>query len=71
MKKSDLTLIVCLLLILTLIINGISGFIQVRLDLHRTTIHKYSAYSTLSLSLIHIVLHFNKLITYIKNVLRR
>ena len=71
MKKSDLTLIVCLLLILTLIINGISGFIQVRLDLHRTTIHKYSAYSTLSLSLIHIVLHFNKLIAYIKNVLRR
>jgi len=70
-KKSDLTVIVSLFLVLTLISTGISGFIQVKLDLHRLVIHKYSAYSTLALAFIHVVLHFKRLIQYIKGVLRK
>ena len=71
MKKPDISFIVCFLLILALVITGISGFIQVKLDLHRTTIHKFSAYSTLSLSLVHILINFRKFINYVKNAFRK
>ena len=71
MKKPDISFIVCFLLILALVVTGISGFIQVKLDLHRTTIHKFSAYSTLSLSLVHILINFRKFINYVKNAFRK
>ncbi len=71
MKKSNVGLIVCLLLLLMLMTTGISGFIQVKLDLHRTTIHKFSAYSTLALAAIHILLHFKEIIKRVKNVFKR
>lgn len=71
MKKSDVCLIVCLFLILLLMGTGISGFIQVKLDLHRTTIHKFSAYATLSLAAIHIILHFKEIINRVKNLFKR
>jgi len=70
-KKSDVCLIICLFLILMLMSTGISGFIQVKLDLHRTTIHKFSAYSTLSLAAIHVSLHFKEIINRVKNLFRR
>ncbi len=71
MKKPDISFIVCFLLILALAVTGISGFIQVKLDLHRTTIHKFSAYSTLSLSLVHILINFRKFINYAKKAFRK
>ena len=71
MKKSNVSIIVCLLLILMLMSTGISGFIQVKLDLHRTTIHKFSAYSTLSLAAIHVLLHFKEIINRVKIVFKR
>ena len=71
MKKSDVSLIICLFLIMMLMSTGISGVIQVKLDLHRTTIHKYSAYSTLSLSAIHILLHFKEIIKRARNLFKR
>lgn len=71
MKKSDVCLIICLFLILMLISTGISGFIQVKLDLHRTTIHKFSAYSTLSLAAIHVLLHLKEIIKRVKIVFKR
>ena len=71
MKKSDVCLIICLFLILMLISTGISGFIQVKLDLHRTTIHKFSAYSTLSLAAIHALLHLKEIIKRVKIVFKR
>jgi len=70
-KKSNVSIIVCLLLILMLMSTGISGFIQVKLDLHRTTIHKFSAYSTLSLAAIHVLLHFKEIINRVKIVFKR
>ena len=71
MKKSDVCLIIFIFLILMLISTGISGFIQVKLDLHRTTIHKFSAYSTLSLAAIHVLLHFEEIVNRVKNVFKR
>ena len=71
MKKSDVCLIIFLFLILMLISTGISGFIQVKLDLHRTTIHKFSAYSTLSLAAIHVLLHLKEIIKRVKIVFKR
>jgi hypothetical protein len=70
-KKSDVCLIICLFLILMLMSTGISGFIQVKLDLHRTTIHKFSAYFTLSLAAIHVLLHFEEIVNRVKNVFKR
>jgi len=77
-KKSDVCLIMCLFLILMLMSTGISGFIQVKLDLHRTTIHKFSAYATLSLAAIHdlsptihVSLHFKEILNRVKNLFRR
>ena len=71
MKKSDVCLIVCLSLILLLMSTGISGLIQVKLDLHRTTIHKFSAYATLSLAAVHILLHVKEIINRIKHLFKR
>lgn len=71
MKKSDVCLIIFIFLILMLISTGISGFIQVKLDLHRTTIHKFSAYSTLSLAAIHVLLHLKEIIKRVKIVFKR
>ncbi len=71
MKKSDVCLIICLFLILMLMSTGISGFIQVKLDLHRMTIHKFSAYFTLSLAAIHVLLHFEEIVNRVKNVFKR
>ena len=70
MKKSDFFLVICLFLILMLMSTGISGFIQVKLDLHRTTIHKFSAYFTLSLAAIHVLLHFKEIVNRVKNLFK-
>lgn len=71
MKKSDAGLIVCLLLMLMLASTGMSGFIQVKLDLHRITIHKYSAYAALLLAAVHVLLHLKGMINRVRNLFKR
>lgn len=71
MRKSEAGLMVCLFLILMLVSTGISGYIQVKLDLHRSTIHTYSAYTALSLAAVHVLLHLKGMVNRIKNLFKR
>ncbi len=68
LKRADVSVIFCLLLFLVAALTGLTGYLQVRLDLHRFVPHKYLAYSTLLLTLLHVVLNGKKVIRVLKRI---
>lgn len=59
----------CTLLFFSIALTGLTGYLQVRLDLHRFVFHKYLAYTTLILTLLHVGLHWNRIRGYVKQFL--
>jgi len=66
MKREDVNYAIGFLLLLSISITGITGYIQTQLDLRKFVPHRYFAYATLSLAAVHIYLNVGKLWRYIR-----
>ena len=71
MKREDVSYTISLLLLLSIGITGITGYIQSQLELRRFIPHRYFAYVTLGLAAVHIYLNAGKLWRYIRRKLKR
>ena len=69
-QRVNISFALCFLLFLCIALTGLTGYLQVKLDIHRFVFHKYLAYSTLSLTLLHILLNWKKVWGYVKRLLR-
>jgi hypothetical protein len=70
-KREDINYIVSFLLLLSIIITGMTGYIQSQLELRRFVPHRYFAYVTLGLAAIHVCLNAGKLWRYARRKLKR
>ncbi len=61
----------CFFLFLCIALTGITGYLQVRLDLHRFVLHKYAAYASLWATGLHIFAHWKKVRGYIRKMTGR
>lgn len=66
MKREDITFAVSILLLISIIITGLSGYIQSEWELRKFVPHRYLAYTTLFLTAVHVALHAGKLWRYLK-----
>jgi hypothetical protein len=71
MKREDISYIVGILLIFSITITGMLGYIQSQLELRKFVPHRYFAYTTLSLAAIHVYLNFDKVMRFIRRKLKR
>ena len=68
-QRADISFALCLLLFLCIALTGLTGYLQVTLDLHRFVYHKYLAYSTLFLTVLHTLINWKKVWGYVKRLL--
>ena len=66
MKRGDITIILSLLLLVSLAVTGLLGYIQSELELRRFVPHRYFAYATLILAGIHVALHWRKVWRFLR-----
>jgi len=71
MKRQDINYAISFLLLLSIAITAITGYIQAQLDLRRFVPHRYFAYVTLGLIVIHIYFNAGKLLRYIHGKFKR
>lgn len=65
MKRTDINYIVVVLLLFSIIITGLLGYIQSQLELRKFVPHRYFAYTTLCLTAVHIYLNAGKVWRYL------
>jgi predicted membrane channel-forming protein YqfA (hemolysin III family) len=70
-KRVDINYIISLLLLFSMVITGITGYIQSQLDLRKFVPHRYFAYVTLGLVGIHVCLNAGKIWRYIRRKFKR
>lgn len=59
--------ILSLLLLLSIALTGIMGYIQSSLELRRFVPHKYFAYATLTLAAVHVVLNIKTIVRFLRS----
>ncbi|MHC4122745.1 MAG: hypothetical protein ACYSSI_04165 [Planctomycetota bacterium] len=64
MKRRDINYFISLLLLISVIITGLTGYIQSQLELRRFVPHRYFAYTTLVLAAVHIYLNASRIWRY-------
>ncbi len=70
MKRAHLDAAVSILLLLSLCVTGVLGFLQSELELRRFVPHRYAAYATLFLAVLHIYMKGGDLWRYIWRMAR-
>ncbi|MHC4457605.1 MAG: hypothetical protein ACYS0I_11035 [Planctomycetota bacterium] len=65
MKREDINYVISLLLLFSICITGMTGYIQSQLELRKFVPHRYFAYATLCLAAVHVYLNVGKLWRYI------
>ena len=71
MKREDISYTVSLLLLFSVSVTGLTGYIQSQLELRKFVPHRYFAYATLCLAVVHVYLDAPKLWRYIRRKLKR
>ena len=71
MRREDINYAISLLLLASITVTGLTGYIQSQLELRRFIPHRYFAYITLSLAAVHLYLNTGKLWRYIRRRLKR
>jgi len=71
MRREDINYTVSLLLLFSVAVTGVTGYIQSQLELRKFVPHRYFAYATLALGAVHIYLNAPKLWRYIRRKLKR
>lgn len=69
MKRQDVNYAVTILLLISIALTGVTGYIQSQLDLRKFVPHRYFAYTTLVLAAVHISLNAQKLWRYLRKKL--
>jgi hypothetical protein len=69
-KRQDINYTVSILLLASVCITAITGYIQSQLDLRRFVPHRYFAYITLGLAAVHVYLNLGKIWRYIRGKLK-
>ncbi|MFC1584667.1 hypothetical protein ACFL5V_03865 [Fibrobacterota bacterium] len=70
MKRQDFNYVVSIMLLICVMITGMLGWIQARLELRQFVPHRYFAYATLCLAAVHVYLNFNRVWSFFKRKLR-
>ena len=70
MKRETLRYVVSLLLVVSICITAILGYIQSELELRKFVPHRYFAYTTLILAALHLYFHWGKLYRFLQRVRR-
>lgn len=71
MKREDSKYTISILLLLSISITGMLGYIQSELELRKFVPHRYFAYTTLSLAAVHVFFNVGKVFRYIRRRVRR
>jgi len=71
MKREDINYTISILLIFSISITGIVGYVQSRLELRRFVPHRYFAYATLILAALHVFLNWSKVWCYLRRKLKK
>ena len=71
MRRWDFNVIVSILLLFSITITGILGYLQSQLDLRKFLPHRYFAYATLVLVVIHVSLNWKRLWRYIVSKVKK
>lgn len=66
-RYAELKTALCTLLFFCIALTGLTGYLQVKLDLHRFVLHKYAAYGSLILTLMHTLINWKKAYTIVKH----
>lgn len=66
MKRVDISYTISILLLLSIIMTGLTGYIQAQLELRRFIPHRYLAYVTLFLTVVHVFLNWPKVWRYLR-----
>ena len=61
MKRIHLEYAISILLLISLCLTGLSGYLQSELELRRFVPHRYAAYTTLVLAAVHVYLNGGKI----------
>jgi len=69
--RLDLSFTLCVLLFICIGVTGLTGYLQVRLDLHRFVLHKYFAYASLIFTCLHMLINRTKIKAYMKRLAGR
>ena len=62
--------IISVLLLVCIAVAGLTGYLQVRLDLHRFVLHRYFAYAGLILTAVHCMINGSRISGY-RRLLRK
>jgi len=71
MKREDISCTVSLLLLFSVAVTGLTGYIQSQLELRKFVPHRYFAYTTLALAAVHVYLNAPKLWRYVRRKFKR
>ena len=71
MKREDVNYIISVFLLVSVCITGLTGYIQSQLELRKFVPHRYFAYVTLGLAVIHVYLNAGKVWRYIRRKFKR
>ncbi len=71
MNRKDISNMISVLLMISICITGMLGYIQSQLELRKFVPHRYFAYTTLSLAALHIYFNGGKALRYLRNRLAR
>jgi hypothetical protein len=64
--RLDINFLICVLLFFCIGVTGFTGYLQVRLDLHRFVFHKYFAYASLIFTCLHMLINWKKIKAFIR-----
>lgn len=70
-KREEINNIISILLIFTICITGILGYLQSQFELRKFVPHRYFAYATLSLATLHVYLNWGKVWCYLRRKLNK
>ncbi len=70
MKRQDINYAVSILLLASICITAITGYVQSQLDLRRFVPHRYFAYTTLALAAVHVYMNMGKIWRYLRGKLK-
>ena len=65
MKRYDIQMIIALLLLLSVIATATLGYLQAHWEFRQFVPHRYAAYATLFLTIVHVSLHFDRIWRYL------
>jgi len=57
----NISFFLCIILLVCVAVTGLAGYIQTKLDLHRFVLHKYFAYCTLCITVLHVAANWRKI----------